>query len=175
MGFLSINQVLECSKLQFTFQGQRALLLSHYTAEHDWDYTINMCLLQKKACSPHMHTKPTVTEFRNTLSVLTQSWWNSLYLSQGKAQPDLAVVRVLGDTPQTLTMGRKRAVLDSWFYCRNLLDVLTLLYSKKPPAMKKRCILSPAHVRKRLWCCIMQKLLEICVLHITMIMIVVVN
>lgn len=47
-GFLSINQDLECSKLQFTFQGQRALLLSHYTAEHFWDHTINMCLLQKK-------------------------------------------------------------------------------------------------------------------------------
>lgn len=31
--FLRVNQVLECSKLQFTFQGQGALLPSHYTAQ----------------------------------------------------------------------------------------------------------------------------------------------
>lgn len=135
-----------------------------------WDHTINKCPLQKMHIH-HMQTKLTVTYLRNMISVLMQSRWSTLCAREGKELSNLAVVRVLGDTPRTLKMGEEDCESSlglSRICCRHLLCVslLTLFYSKNPPPMKKGCVLSPRYITHYFWHCTVQKLLQICGLYV---------
>lgn len=49
--FLRVNQFLECSKLQFTFQGHGALLPHHYIAQSSLPRPCNQHVFSKKAYS----------------------------------------------------------------------------------------------------------------------------
>ena len=59
--FLRVNQVLECSKLQFTFQSQGALLPSDYTAQPSLLRPYNQRVPFAKNHIHHMQTKHTET------------------------------------------------------------------------------------------------------------------
>lgn len=118
-----------------------------------------------------MQTKLTVTCLRNMISVLMQSRWSTLCAWEGKELSNLAVVRVLGDTPRTLNMGEEACESSlglSQICCRHLLCVslLTLFYSKNPPPMKKGCVLSPRYITHYFWHRTVQKLLKICGLYV---------
>lgn len=103
--FLRVHQVLECSKLQFTFQGQGALLPGHYPAQPKLLRPCNQRVPSAKQHIRCTQTKLTVAHLRNMVWVLMQLWWRTLYPSEGKAQSDLALVRESGHLARTLKMG----------------------------------------------------------------------